>query len=89
MEYVFNMKVLTELEMYHRFNKYSHLLKPIHRIKCSCYEKQVLIYEHKFFVSLGTDQQEYYLTLYLITLIDLIHYKTTKSKQANKEKYEN
>lgn len=86
MEYVFNMKVLTELEMYHRFNKYYHLLKPIQRIKCPFEEKQVLIYEHKFFVSLGTDQQEYYLTLYLITLIDLIYYKT---KQANKEKYEN
>uniref|UniRef100_A0AAU7PGQ8 Uncharacterized protein n=1 Tax=Escherichia phage fEgEco12 TaxID=3158837 RepID=A0AAU7PGQ8_9CAUD len=86
---MFNMKVLTELEMYHRFNKYYHLLKPIQRIKCPFEEKQVLIYEHKFFVSLGTDQQEYYLTLYLITLIDFIHYKTTQSKQANKEKYEN
>lgn len=69
-----------------RFNKYYHLLKPIQRIKCSYDEKQVLIYEHKFFVSLGTNHQEYYLKLYLITLIDLIHYKT---KQANKEKYEN
>lgn len=89
MEYVFNMKVLTELEMYHRFNKYYHLLKPIQRIKCPFEVKQVLIYEHKLFVSLGTNEQEYYLKLYLITLIDLIHYKTTQSKQANKEKYEN
>ncbi|WIL00596.1 hypothetical protein [Escherichia phage vB_EcoM_CRJP21] len=80
------MKVLSELEMYHRFNKYYHLLKPIQRIKCPFEEKQVLIYEHKLFVSLGTNEQEYYLKLYLITLIDLIHYKT---KQANKEKYEN
>ena len=83
---MFNMKVLTELEMYHRFNKYYHLLKPIQKTKCNFEEKQVLIYEHKLFVSLGTNEQEYYLKLYLITLIDFIHYKT---KQANKEKYEN
>lgn len=86
---MFNMKVLTELEMYHRFNKYYHLLKPIQKTKCNFEEKQVLIYEHKLFVSLGTNEQEYYLKLYLITLIDFIHYKTTQSKQANKEKYEN
>ena len=86
---MFNMKVLTEIEMYHRFNKYYHLLKPIQKTKCNFEEKQVLIYEHKLFVSLGTNEQEYYLKLYLITLIDFIHYKTTQSKQANKEKYEN
>lgn len=83
MEYVFNMKVLTELEMYHRFNKYYHLLKPIQRIKCPFEEKQVLIYEHKFFVSLGTNHQEYYLKLYLITLIELINQKAKKSKNEN------
>lgn len=86
---MFNMKVLSELEMYHRFNKYYHLLKPIQKTKCNFEEKQVLIYEHKLFVSLGTNEQEYYLKLYLITLIDLIHYKTKQSKQAKKEQYEN
>ncbi|GCJ80747.1 hypothetical protein BvCmsB5655_03606 [Escherichia coli] len=79
------MKVLTELEMYHRFNKYYHLLKPIQRIKCPFVVKQVLIYEHKLFVSLGTNEQEYYLKLYLITLIELINYKTQKAKKSKNE----
>lgn len=79
------MLVLTELEMYHRFNKYYHLLKPIQRIKCPFEEKQVLIYEHKFFVSLGTNHQEYYLKLYLITLIELINHKTQKAKKSKNE----
>lgn len=78
------MLVLTELEMYHRFNKYYHLLKPIQRIKCPFEEKQVLIYEHKLFVSLGTNEQEYYLKLYLITLIELINHKTQKDKKSKK-----
>lgn len=69
-----------------RFNKYSHLLKPIYNIKCSLAQKDVLIYEHKFFVSLGTNHQDYYLKLYLITLLELVEYKTI---QAKKEKYEN
>ncbi|UTS53667.1 hypothetical protein UES1_299 [Escherichia phage UE-S1] len=79
------MLVLTELEMYHRFNKYYHLLKPIQRIKCPFEEKQVLIYEHKLFVSLGTNEQEYYLKLYLITLIELINHKTQKAKKSKNE----
>lgn len=83
------MKVLSELEMHNRLYKYYHLLKPIQRIKCPFEVKQVLIYEHKFFVSLGTNHQEYFLKLYLITLIDLIHYKTKQANNANKEKYEN
>lgn len=79
------MLVLTELEMYHRFNKYYHLLKPIQRIKCPFEEKQVLIYEHKLFVSLGTNEQEYYLKLYVITLIELINHKTQKAKKSKNE----
>lgn len=80
---------LSELEMHNRFNKYYHLFKPIQRIKCPYYEKQALIYEHELFVSLGTNHQENFLKLYLTSLLDLIHYKTTQSTQAKKEKYEN
>jgi hypothetical protein len=79
------MLVLTELEMAMRFNRFRHLLKPIHKIKCNVEEKQVLIYEHKLFVSLGTNEQEYYLKLYLITLIELINHKTQKAKKSKNE----
>lgn len=74
------MLVLTELEMHNRFNKYYHLFKPIQRIKCPYYEKQALIYEHELFVSLGTNHQEYFLKLYLTSLLDLIYDKITQAK---------